>query len=273
MQTESSRRPARRTQLAVSGFILALSLISVPSFHAAAATPVAAMPGMSAPPVMTAPAMASPAALPATGPLDMMDVPKPAAADGKNDKGFSAVQSKVPDSVKEVMKRLDNNNIVTLDDLNSARQAVARIEALIDIEKHISELEKIRSDREDGGSSKSSKSLASAIPASAIAPPPLFPTGGMAGGGNSASRNEANMAAMPAPAAVTDVSRIVGSNGHYSATIKTSDGQSKTYSTGDHLMSGGTIEKITSSEVVISQGTTKRVLHVKNVDVVFGNTP
>ena len=186
MQTESNARPAWRTHLAIGGFILALSLTSTYALEARAATPIPmptaptmASPTMASPTVVNPTTAATPLSPPLTtatapalvAPMDTIEAPKAPTADAKSDKGFSAVQSKVPDSVKEVMKRLDNNNIVTLDDLNSARQAVARIEALIDIEKHISELEKIRSDREDGGSTKSSKTLASNIPASALNPP------------------------------------------------------------------------------------------------------
>jgi type IV pilus biogenesis protein PilP len=71
----------------------------------------------------------------------------------------------------------------------------------------------------------------------------------------------------------TEVSRIIGTDGHYAATMKGSDGQSKTFYVGDHTPGGGTIEKISASEVVVNQAGAKHVLHVKNVDMVFGNTP
>jgi hypothetical protein len=192
----------------------------------------------------------------------------PGAVEEKNEKGLESVKTKIPDSVKDVLKRLDNTNVVTLEDLNSARQAVARIDALIDIEKHISELQKIRQDREENSGSKSSKTLAAAIPASAIAPPTFMPPPSMM-----MARNEGNVApAAFMPQATTEISRIMGGAGHYTAVIK-ADGANKNFGVGDKLPNGGTIEKITSSDVVVNQNGAKHVLHVKNVDMVFSNTP
>jgi len=242
-------RLTARRKLASLGFLIAVSGFSAPGWAADAGVIT---------PTITSPTATASQILPPATPTTI------SSPDAKTDKGLDSVQTKIPDSVKEVIKRLDNANTITLEDLNSARQAVARIDALIDIEKHIAELEKIREDRE--GSSKSSKSLAAAIPASAIAPPPFMPPF------PSASRNEP--AAMPIVSmAPPEVTRISGSNGRYFAILKTSDGQSKNVSVGDHLLTGGTVEKITASEVVIDQNGTQRILHVKNVDMVFSNTP
>lgn len=186
--------------------------------------------------------------------------------DGKNSKSLGSAEDKVKDSVKDIAKRLGNTDTVTLDDLNSARQAVAKIEALIDIEKHLNELDKLRSEREGGSHS----SMMGAIPASALNPygagqmPPPLPI---------------PVSAFPASAinpmasfSSIDVSRIIGSNGHFSAVVKTGDGQSKTVSVGDRV-DGATVTAITASGVELSRGKTTHVVRVKNVQSVFSDIP
>jgi len=186
--------------------------------------------------------------------------------DEKGGKGFANAEDRLSDSVKGVVKHLGTTENVTLDDLNSARQAVAKIEALIDIEKRLNELEKLRSEREG-------KSLMGAIPASALTafPPP---------------QNQSQFQAppsLPMPASVIqnpmlsannlEVSRIVGSATHASAFIKMPDGQTKTVQVGDHLPEG-TVVAITAAGVQLEQNNgTRHIVRVKNVDTVFGNSP
>jgi type IV pilus biogenesis protein PilP len=184
----------------------------------------------------------------------------------KSDKKLAVLEDKVSDSVKDVAKRLGTTTEnVTLDDLNSARQAVAKLEALIDIEKHLSDLDKIRSERENNGTSRG---LAAAIPASALAPLPMqmgtpFPS--MA----TASISPPTPSLMPISA--IEVTRILGSDGHFVALMKTPDGQSKPVHVGDHLSDGSSVSGITSKGVVLDENGSKHVIPVKNIDTIFGN--
>ena len=100
------------------------------------------------------------------------DLPLPGATSAKKkggkDKEDNSVDNKIPDSVKDVIKNLNaKTDDVTLDDLNAARQAVAKLDALIEIEKRLADLEKIRQERE----ANNNKAMMAAIPASALAPP------------------------------------------------------------------------------------------------------
>ena len=188
---------------------------------------------------------------PALVPLPPMpSAPKTAANTLEN------LENKVPDSVKEVMKHLDKTTEdVTLDDLNSARQAVAKIEALIELEKHLVELDKIRQEREK------KISFAGAIPASALQPPPSLSSISLP-----ANAPPPVMAERP-----LEVSRIMGRNGRYSAVVKMSDDKTRTVQVGDHLPNGDTVLGITATEVELGRGSNHQSLHIKNVDTVFGN--
>ena len=186
----------------------------------------------------------------------------------KAGKTFDAVDIKTPESVKDVVRKLSAVDNVTLEDLNSARQAVAKIDALIEIEKKITELDKLRQEHEGSGS----KPLASAIPASAInaLPTPVmpsFPSANPPPNNNFAN----NQAAMPvAMNSSSEINRIIGAAGRYSAIIKSGD-QLKTVSVGDRL-DGGTVTSISSTGVMVEQGKTSHTIHVKNIDSVFGSS-
>lgn len=241
-----------------------------PTSPAATATPTPTAVSASVP----APASPEPAAetaakiIPPPGDAAAMATTAAAVSDKDGKKSLSNVEDKVSDSVKSIAKRLSNTDNVTLDDLNSARQAVAKIEALIDIEKHLNELEKIRSEREGGG-----RSGMGSIPASALNPygnaMPSLPMPAVSAMPISAIPGSA---IQPLAFSGTDVTRIVGSNGRFSAILKTGDGQTKTVEVGDHV-DGATVTSITTAGVELNRNGVKRVLHVKNVRTVFGNTP
>jgi type IV pilus biogenesis protein PilP len=168
---------------------------------------------------------------------------------------------KIPDSVKDVVKHLNaSTENVTLDDLNAAREAIARLDALIDIEKRISDLEKLRQDHEG------KNSFANAIPSSAlnvsnhpIEVPPLpepvrMPT------------------PISMPAETIDIQRIEGSAGHYTAFIKEFDGTHPVHA-GDHISGGYTVVSISSQGVELERGKVTRLVQVKNIQTVFGGAP
>lgn len=246
------------------GIFLSLGLAAV-SFVATAQDipPPAAETSSSA---MAAPDVPSPPPSPQITPpsVNTNEGLTPASVSGTSEKsdqdakGMEAVGNKVSESVKGVVKSLSRTaDEVTLDDLNSARQAVAKLEALIEIEKHLAELEKIRQDRESAG-------MAAAIPASALRPTVPAPSV------QAAPVQAQPVVAMPPPAPeAMELSRIVGSAGRYSAVIKMSDGQMQTVSTGDHLSDGGVVARVTMKEVEIRQGAGKRTtLRLKNVGTV-----
>lgn len=251
--------------LAALAFTMAMQSAAIAQTQVAPApnpAPAAMPAAIPAPaPVAEAPKIVSP-------PADDQAAVSPTAApekEEKNSKGLSGAEDKIADSAKSVAKRLSATDSITLDDLNSARQAVAKIDALIDLEKKLNELDKLRSEHEGG----SHGSLSGAIPASALAP---LPTPAM-------PMQPVSMAPMPAsimqnaisPMNSMDVTRIIGSDGRFSAIVKTFDGQTKTVNVGDHV-DGNVVTAITSSGVELEHNNSKHVVHVKNVQTVFGTT-
>jgi len=178
--------------------------------------------------------------------------------ESKSGENLGNLENKVvPDSVKEIVKHLDRATTedMTLDDLNAARQAVARIEALIDIEKHLAELDRVRQEREK------KTSFAAAIPASALQPPISSITSPVSG-----------RPSMPASENFGEILRIMGRNGHYSALVKMSNEKTKTVEVGDQLSDGSKVVAITTTGVDVVNHGTRQSLHIKNVDTVFGGS-
>jgi len=76
---------------------------------------------------------------------------------------------------------------------------------------------------------------------------------------------------MPRPVAFSsnqEISRIMGSEGKYSAVLKI-NGDLKTVRPGDQLPGGATVRYISSSSVVIDENGKTRTLHIKNVDAIY----
>jgi hypothetical protein len=176
-------------------------------------------------------------------------------------------KTKVPDSVKNVLKTLKvKTEDLTLDDLNAAREAVAKLDALIDIEKRLFELDKVRREREKDNN----QGMFGAIPASALG-----------------AHAYAQQAIMPPPqpvAAATpampiymqpstvDVERIEGSNSHYSAFIKEGD-TVRQVKIGDKLSDGSVVESISPRGVELKRDKSSHLVQVKDVHTVFGDNP
>ncbi|MDR3450759.1 MAG: hypothetical protein P4M15_13620 [Alphaproteobacteria bacterium] len=175
---------------------------------------------------------------------------QPVPIDSKN---LSTMEDRATDNANGVVKHLDSSEAVTLDDLNTARQAVARIDAMIEIEKHLAELDKLR-----GGG----RSLASAIPASALTPPPA-PVAQV----KIPSEPPAPKHVTPPPAQY-EVSRISGSDGNYSAILK-NGAEAHIVKVGDTLASGGVVRWISPSSVLIEQNGSTRSLHIKSADAIY----
>jgi hypothetical protein len=195
-------------------------------------------------------AEAAPPANPIVLPMSSANTP---AGRSKN---LSTLEDQVSDSVKNVVKQLATVDSVNLDDLNTARQAVVKLEVLIDIEKHLAELDKIRSER--GGE----RSIAAAIPASALSAPVSMAHN------NSRPRFQPSSEEMPAApfAAHTEVTRVSGTDGHYEALI-----QGKFLRVGDNLSDGSTIVSITPKNVATkAKSGTVRQMRVNGVEEVYG---
>ena len=131
-------------------------------------------------------------------------------------KNVAEMEDKVSENAKNVVKRLETpTDTTTLADLNSARQTITRIEAMIDLEKHLAELEKLRGERT--GLHAVTASLAGAIPASALTPlPKRAPAPAQAGVGTGEVGVEEMAAPMSSGFGHIDITRITGTDGRYS---------------------------------------------------------
>lgn len=214
-------------------------------------------------PATLAPSGAAPAGAPSIAlPAPDASMPVPGGlgnTPASRAKNLSALEDKVSDSVKNVVKQLSSIDSVNLDDLNTARQAVAKLDILIDIEKHLAELDKIHNERSGG----SEKALAAAIPASALAAPPSLTSTALP---KTTTHFDSQPISAPAPRA--EISKIIGADGHYIAVV-----QSKNYKVGDSLPNGDTITSITARQVTTkAKDGVMHQLKVRGVDEVFGRT-
>jgi len=222
-------------------FFIALGILSILTAPVRASEPAAGAPMLTPPPLPPS---------------------EPVLQSGDLNKTINALEDKASESAKTTIKHLDSTtDTVTFEDLNSARQTIARIDALIEVEKHMSELDKLRGER---GGAISSSALAGVIPASALrqpalmAPAPSLPT----------MPSEEMRPRMSMPMMPSEVSRIMGSEGTYSAVLKLSDGSVRNVRVGDKV-SDGTVQWISSSAVGLEVRGETRILRVKNVDAVY----
>ncbi|MDD5587158.1 MAG: hypothetical protein PHY92_09455 [Alphaproteobacteria bacterium] len=172
---------------------------------------------------------------------------------------------KVPDSVKGVIKRLNMaTENVTLEDLNSAREAVAKLDILIDIEKRLTDLAALRQEREE-------KSLATALPASALGMRggPSLPASVPAPTPGYSSQQAAPPPVFTPPAAPIEVQRISGSGGHYTALVKAGEGKPTLVHEGDKAPDGSIVESITVRGVTFLKDKKSRTVQVKDIAVVY----
>ena len=215
--------------------------------------PAVGMPTAATTPMIAPPA--APAMLPNPGGPEAV---KAQSADMS--KNLADSEAKIDSNVKSVMKGLEtSSDSVMLEELNSARQTVARIEAMIDIEKHMAELEKVRNER-NHVSSTPAPSIVTAMPASVLQQPlPLRAAAPEAGQAEVEHHRSGGW----------EIARISGSDGKYVAFLRLADGDLKPVKTGDQIFNGTTVRAITSSSVEIEENGEPHTLHIKNVDFVY----
>jgi hypothetical protein len=169
----------------------------------------------------------------------------------------SSADGKTPSAVKDVVKRLSHQTEnVTVEDLNAAKEAVARLDALIDIEKRLSDLEEIRRERDE------LSSAATMLPAGAL------PAGALPVANPLMTAPQAPVAPPPPPVDTftTDglqVERLVATDNKFTAYIK--DGSESTLvRVGDKLDNGAKVVAITRNGVRIAKGKKERWIYLKN---------
>ncbi len=169
---------------------------------------------------------------------------------------FDSLKNEVPSSVRKVVEKLnETTDDLTLDDLNDARAAVAKLEALLDIEKKLTDIAKIRQDREE----VENPPVVNPVPMSALYQPP--PMGNMPPMARPPSRG--------GPEEV-EVERITGASGKYVATYKDPMGEKHTVRKGDKMKDGSMVKAISRRGVTLSKNKKVVTLRVKDVNNIFG---
>ncbi|MDE2029492.1 MAG: type IV pilus biogenesis protein PilP [Alphaproteobacteria bacterium] len=195
-----------------------------------------------------------------TGGLTQTEGSKIAAQAAAIGKSVAKAEDTAVENANAVVDKLDHEQgAATLEDLNNARQAIARLDAMIQIEKHLAELKKIRHLHTDDNA------LANAIPASALAPPAPV----LAPPVESAPQPVIRRPVVRRPSYETpQVTRIVGSDGKYVAMLK-AGGDTKVATVGEDIPGVGLVQSISSSTVVIERDGKTHVVRIKGVDAIY----
>jgi type IV pilus biogenesis protein PilP len=177
-------------------------------------------------------------------------------------KKITGMEEKAISNAKSAIKRLDTgSDSTTLEDLNSARQTITRIEAVIDLEKHLKELEKLRSGGNEYNMASSQGALAGAIPQSALMPeipasllaePPV-------------SHAHAKHLATPAR---PEILQIYGTGGKYTAVLKLFGSEERQVKVGDKISDDETVRAITPSSVEVKDKTASYTLYIKKSGII-----
>ncbi|MDD3181272.1 MAG: hypothetical protein PHD48_00475 [Alphaproteobacteria bacterium] len=185
--------------------------------------------------------------------------------DDGEETAYSLSSGNVPKSVTSVVKNLsETTEQVTLENLNAAREAVIKLDVLIDIEKRLNDLAKLRKAREED-----SMLIESSLPRSALAPsptdsqiPPLS-SYGASGTGSAHSFSGASSADV-------EVLRITGAASRFAAQIKDASGSDKLVHVGDKLSDGSKITAISAYGVsVIRSDKSRETFAVKDAPALF----
>lgn len=169
---------------------------------------------------------------------------------------------KIPESVRAITKRLStaSSTDTTLEDLNSAREAIAKLDVLIDLEKRISDLAQLRQDREKAASpALSPLSAAALMPRNVQAPLPVRPIEPI-----EPVRHVEPVRQVISGGDKVVVDRIFGTDGNYTARIRVGAGAPQTIRAGDRLQDGSMVRSILPSGVRIVQGTQDRTYSVSS---------
>lgn len=196
-----------------------------------------------------------------------------AAPSSSSEKGSKKINTAIPtsntpvasmDSVKDVIERLSSaEDFSTLEDLNSAREAIAKLDVLIDIEKRLADLSKLREDRGEVSSKPSTSVIP--MPASALMPMNVVPSSAPMES-SAPVMVERKPAIVDAPTASIKIERIYGVGGDYSAMLKV-DGRTTSVKTGEKLSDGSIVRSISKTGVKLVKNKKERTIKVNDVVV------
>lgn len=196
------------------------------------------------------------------------------SSSSKDQEEGDAITNSVPSSVEKVVKNLSTQaKGLTLEDLNSAREASAKLDALLDIERKLTDLAKLRQDRDTainaGNIEANSGKFEASIPMSALAEPQpvVAPPAYLA---------PAAPAPAPAPVPVNegpkevDIIRVSGASGKYVAIYKGANEEELKVRQGDKMQDDSVVRSISRHGVTLAKNKKTVTLQIKGISNVFG---
>lgn len=182
------------------------------------------------------------------------------------EKSATKTGDKVIESAKKVLGQLDKvPDETSLEELNRARQTISRIEAMIEVERRLGELDRLRKDRRGGQGAVVPEALINAIPMQALGLPSKPSV-------SSAFESDGAGFDRPMSSSRPQVSRIYGVGGKYTAVLKYPGGITKPVNAGDKISANEVVKAISPMSVEIGgkgKGS-QYTLYVKDVAVVHG---
>ena len=241
---------------------------------------VPAAPSSSTAPVINSPTMAAaPTTQPAVAPVPPGVMPAANADDAKN-KAFvtldnpsgTATDKEVPPQVQAVADKLRGAKVdLSLEDMNQARAALARLDLLLELEQKMHDLQEARQKHNGASGSDISGYLPPQVASMGKRPPPPVPA--------VLTETEVPTPAptrhskpKPAPSQY-EVQRVMGLNGSYSAVLKSvADIKTKTVKVGDLLSDGSEVSGISPTAVTLRDPDTGKTqtITIENVSALSG---
>lgn len=252
---------------------------------AAPAAPSPAVPVINSPAV-AAPAPQTAAAVPPTPvpppPTPALTPPPGVAADAANGKSLvtldsatgTATDKDVPPQVQAVADKLRGAKVdLSLEDMNQARAALARLDLLLELEQKMHDLQEARQKHSSASGADISGYLPPQVAAMGKRPPPPVPavlteTEAPTPAPTPSKRSKPK----PAPSQY-EVQRVMGINGSYSAVLKSvADIKTKTVKVGDVLSDGSEVAAISPTAVTLRDPDTGKTqaITIENVSALSG---
>ena len=235
--------------------VLATATAMSATTQAAAASPMP-MPPPGGVTAGNAALLANPPAGPGVGqpPVGVKNVPAALAADADDD------HRKMPSQVKDVVKKLQDAKVdLSLEDMNQARAALARLDLLLELEQKMGDLDKVRAKR---AGADMADEVSAMLPRGVAHMPSR---GGVMPVDMSAPVVTPVVMRAPVAGSYT-VQRINGIDGSYMAVLSGAGDDKTNVRVGDKLPDGSTVTEITAHTVQLRgpNDKTERTLRVNN---------
>jgi hypothetical protein len=265
-----------------------LDLANQQNAERAAVTAQAQPAGTAAPavaaPVINSPALNTASATPIVAPVPVpLAVPSP--MNGNEAKGQNLVtldsptgtasDKDVPPQVQAVADKLRGAKVdLSLEDMNQARAALARLDLLLELEQKMHDLQEARQKNSgSSGGADISGYLPPQVAGMGKRPPPPVPAV-LTESDSAAPAPTTTRRSKPKPApSQYEVQRVMGVNGNYSAVLKSvADIKTKTVKVGDMLSDGSEVAGISPTAVTLRDpdtGKTERII-IENVSALSG---